>query len=694
MGVSSTPHAERDRDRASGDERAATRSRAVPLSAAELAWVAALPCALATLAALRFLAPALGDAFFDPKPVLWPHAPAFYVVGEADPLKHGRYVVALLGPVALALVVLLGARRPPRLPPAATRVLVTTTQLLLALGLALAMRGEWDAVYHGVPATWQIFTAGTLLVALALAAAIATLPRVPALARWLARQAAPSRPREVACWALAALATVVWLAPAVTTDGTIANGPFPDLPPWAMGDTYAILDGRTPLVDFHPIYGHLWAYVAAAPMALLGASITVFSLTMTCANLLALLAVYALLRRVARNALLALALYLPLLATSLFVVPIALPWRLSNAAIYSVFPMRYAGPLVLAWLTARQLDGARGGRDRHVWLLFAVAGLVAINNIELGVGALAGSVLALACAPERWSWRGLARLAGSAAAGVLAAVALFSLLTLVRAGELPHFGILMEYPRLFGVLGLASLEMPDVAFHLVIYATLGAALVLAAVRVARREPDVLLTGMLAWSGIFGLAAGSYYMGRSDPPKLASLFPAWALALSLLLVVVLRALAARAWRRPTIAELLVLFGFGLCVCSLAQLPPPWDEPARLSAHAPRIYDQPVARRFVERTTRPGEHVAIVIQLGHRIAYEAGVVNVAPYGSLDEMATQRQLRNLIDAMHAEGAHKLYAPKGHLAYGHRRMLEEEGGLVKRATEGDYELWSDAGG
>jgi hypothetical protein len=667
--------------------RIAARPRSAPLSAAQLAWVAAPACALATLVALRLLAPVLGRAFFDPAPVLWPHGPAFYVVGESDPLKHGRYVVSLLGPLLLAAVVLAGSRRPPRLPLAVTSALVLASQLLLALGLALATRAEWHVVYRGVPAVWRIFTPRTIVVALALAALIVALPRVAAVSRGLARLRSEGRAVVGACWAVAVLATVAWLLPGVTTDGSIANGPFPDLPPWAMGDTYAVLDGRTPLVDFHPIYGHLWAYVAAPPMALLGATLTVFSLTMTCANALVLLAIYALLRRIAGRALLALALYLPFLATSLFVVATELPWRLSNAAVYSVFPMRYGGPLLLAWLTARHLDGAA---PRRAWPLFAAAGLVVINNLELGLGALAGTFVALACAPARSSWRELGRLTADAAAGLLASALLFSLLTLIRAGELPRFGLLLEYPRLFGVLGLASLPLPDVAFHLVIYATLGAALVLAAVRVARREPDVPLTGMLAWSGIFGLAAGSYYMGRSDPPKLASLFPAWALALTLLLVVVLRLLAARGWRRPLVAELLVLFGFGLCVCSLAQLTPPWDEPARLSADAQRIYDQPQARRFVARTTRPGERVALVIPLAHRVAYEVGVENVAPYGLLDEMATQRMMRTLLDAMREEGAHKLYAVKGHLAFGHRRMMMDAG-LVKRMTDGGYELWSD---
>src|SRR4029077_15558968 len=101
----------------------------------------------------------------------------------------------------------------------------------------------------------------------------------------------------------------------------------------------------------------------------------------------------------------------------------------------------------------------------------------------------------------------------------------------------------------------------------------------------RHEEDSLLTGMLVWSGTFGLLSAGYFLGRSEVGKLIALFSAWGFALALLTVVVVRALAARGWRRPGIPELMVLCGFGLATCALAQLPSPRHQLRRLGQLAP-------------------------------------------------------------------------------------------------------------
>ena len=42
------------------------------------------------------------------------------------------------------------------------------------------------------------------------------------------------------------------------------------------------------------------------------------------------------------------------------------------------------------------------------------------------------------------------------------------------------------------------------------------------------RPDRVLTGMLAFSAIFGLVTGMYFVGRSSQFQLMLLFPAWGL----------------------------------------------------------------------------------------------------------------------------------------------------------------------
>ena len=52
-------------------------------------------------------------------------------------------------------------------------------------------------------------------------------------------------------------------------------------------------------------------------------------------------------------------------------------------------------------------------------------------------------------------------------------------------------------------------------------------------RALQREPDRLLTGMLAWSAVFGFGASAYFAGRSTQDNLPAMFFPWAFALALL-----------------------------------------------------------------------------------------------------------------------------------------------------------------
>jgi hypothetical protein len=662
--------------------RAHARVRA--LTPAELTWIAAVPSALVLIAAVILLGPPVGHALLDPGAEgLWPREAPF-VIGRADPVKHGRYLVALLGPVLLAAAIWGSARRGVRLAPALTRSLVMGSQVLvLVLAVAAAIGQNAKPVYR-VPA----FDASTGLVALAVTLLLLLAPRHRRLAAWAARPAREDRARAAACLAIAVLLTTTWLLVAIDSERTIGGAPFADLPPWAMGDTFAILDGRTPLVNFHAVYGQLWAYVAAGGLSVFGASLLTFTLLMTAISGLALLAVYALLRRVARSAPAALALYLPFLATGFLAVGGPPDRPMSNAPIFSVWPMRYAGPYLLAWLTARHLDGAR---PRRAWPLFLLGGLVAINNLELGLGALAGTIVALICARPPRTRRAAARLAASAAVGLLGALALVSLLTLLRAGELPRPGLLLEFPRIFGVVGLVSLPLPLLGFHLALYVTFTAAIATAVVRLLSGAEDRLLTGMLAWSGVFGLLAGSYIVGRSDALKLLALFSAWGLSVALLAIAVARDLAARGWRRPDVAHVAVLLAFGFAIASLLHLPAPWRQIARLGETAPPpSYEQPAAERFVAAHARPGDRVAILIPLGHRIAYRLGITDVYPYPIIEAMVTRRQFRTLIDTVRREHAHELFLPLARIAPAHLAALRRAG-FTPRSRTAQFLLWSD---
>jgi hypothetical protein len=664
-------------------EAASSAAAAQPhrLEPGDLAWLAALPCGVAVVVAILLLGPPLGTllpAAADPS-AYWPSAPLL-----PEPVEHARYGIALLGPLLLAAVVLAGARRPPILSPTLVRIGRTVSQAALFALLALCLLAQNSVLLHAnVPPAQPIrfFNVRTVLAAGALALLlVGALRRLPQLRR-LAR--GEPRALRIACLVLAAALTATWLLTAVNSETTIGNPPGNDLIPWDMSETFAILDGRTPLVDFHAQYSQLWPYLAALVLALAGSTIGVWTATMATISGLALVAVYATFRRIVRSSLVALALYLPLLATGFFALYDPGGHRYSVAEIYSAWPLRYAGPYLLAWLVARHCDGAA---PRRAWLLFAAAGLVAVNNPEFGIGALAGSVVAVACVRRVATPRAAGQLLGSAAAGVGFAVALLALLTLVRAGSLPHVGYVLEFPHLYGVDGWFTGPMAAIGLHVAMYATFGATLVVGVVRALRVEANPALTAMLAWSGPFGLIAGSYYVGASNPLTLVTLFSVWCFALALLVVVVVRAVAARPRRLPTLPELAALFGFGLAVCSLPQIPTPWSQVERLRAPGAPVWAQREIEHSIAAEVRPGERVAILLPLGHRIAYDLGITNVAPYAQPAAMPTKRQLHRTIAAMRREHARKAFLD------GNARpefvVLMQQAGFVVRGESNPVEL------
>ncbi|HEU4702970.1 MAG TPA: hypothetical protein VFS37_10850 [Conexibacter sp.] len=619
-----------------------------------------------------------------------------------EPAEHARFLIALALPLLIALATLLSPRWIPHMPRRLVQAdVVTGLQALFALVLVACyvrqVQLRFGPVYTEDQGVIQLryFTTPTLLVAALLAGAVVLVvrhERSRALGSALLRD---SRARSIAVLLLVAAVTAVWMLHAVQSDTSLANAredmrfhiSFP------LDETFAVLNGLTPLVSFTAQYGSLWPFPAALTMLALGKSVLVFSIFMCTITVLALLAIFGVLRRVTRSSVAALLLYLPFMATSLFFVGGDLVNRTSVGTYYGTFPLRYAGPYFLALLTARELD--RGLRTAGAYLLFLVGGLAILNNADFGVAALGATVAAFV-----WSGAGRERpplrtLALAAGGGLLTALALVSLVTLVRAGSLPQLGRLVDFARLFGVAGFAMLPVPGLlGMHTAIYLTYVATIAVATVRALRGETDRLLTGMLAWTGIFGLGSASYYVGRSHPVALKSLFSVWALALALLTVVVVRELAKHPRRRLSIATVAVLFGFGVAACSLAQTPAPWSQLERLGApytpteesdNGPRPLapsTDPRTRRFVA-TLADGPHrfvykrgapVAILLRTGHRVADAYGVRNVSPYTGMESTVTVQRVERVLDILRREGGNTVILPNP-VDVGIFRVLERRG-------------------
>ncbi|MGN6190409.1 MAG: hypothetical protein ACTHOE_16080 [Conexibacter sp.] len=648
------------------------------IAPAEAAWIAAVPCAVLTVAAILLLASPLGQLLFPRRH--YDFLQAIAPVVALEPREHAAFLLAIAGVVTLCLAVAGAARRPPQLAPAVSRRLVMASQLVLGAFLVTAFVGQRTAVFgssYGFrgPRHFVYFTWPTIAVAAALAAAVPLALRSRSARPRLAAALRETRTRRVAALACAGGFLVLWLLTALNLDSSVGNvnrAVF-DMLPWSMDETYAILDGLTPLVDFHAQYGQLWPYLVATAMHVAGSGLGVYTGAMATIAGAAMLAVFALLRRVTRSSLAALALFLPFVATSFFVESGPLDDRYGPANLFTIFPVRYAGPYLLAWLLARRLDGAW---PRRTPLLFLFAGLVALNNPEFGVPAVGATLVACACARPPTSPRALARLLGGAALGMLGALALVTLLTFVRSGSAPHLGLLFEFARLYAVSGWAMLPMPTLGFHLVVFATFAGALVLAVVRASAREHDVVMTGMLAWTGAFGIGAGAYYVGRSHPDVLIDLFSAWALAVALLTVVAVRAMARRPSGSPRVVELAVLFALGLAVCSIAQTPTPWSQLKRLGDDTPvPAFRANALTRFLAHETHRGEHVAIYNLAGHRMAYDLGIQNVLPYASTESIVTRHQIAETVRALRAAGGRKIFLPIGDTSPEVPAMLQDDG-------------------
>lgn len=638
----------------------AARTASAP---AELAWLLVLPCALLLLVAIALLGPPLGSLLFPRPDIAFWNSPIVTLAIRPEPTEQARFLIALAGPVGLSVLLVWLRERPLPLGPTAKVVLVQAAQVLLVTFLAITViaqyRFTYDASYSGSEAFRRVyFTPATLIVAALVAAAVAVLLRRDALVARIAALARETRALRIGALVAAVLFVVAWLLTAVNTELSYGNahaGVTGNVDFW-LDEAYAVLDGLGPLVDFNAQYSQLWPYLAAGFMTVAGPGLGSYVAVMVTASGLTMLAVYLTLRRVVGGSLLALALFLPFVATSFFMELGPLDNRYGPSNLFSMFPMRYCGPYVVAWLIVRHVEGAQ---PRRAALLFLASGIVLLNNAEFGLPAFAATVAALLWTDTRPLRPRLVALLRDGALGLLGAIVLVSLLTLVVKGSLPHFGMLFTFSRLWGVGGVTMLPMPTLGIHLALYVTFAAALVVATVRVVGGAEGRSLTALLAWSGVFGFGASSYFAGRSHPEVLISLFSIWSLALLLLTVVVVQAIRARPGHRATVAELAVLTGLGVAVCSLAQTPTPWSQIERIGNEADVASLQaPDARAFVAAAQpSPGEHVGILVPMGHRVAYDLGLVNVAPYVSLISMPARRQLQETIDALRGSGGDTLF-------------------------------------
>jgi len=668
--------------------RVRPRDESAALPPAVAAWLATVPAAAIVVVAIVLLGRPLGSLLFPaPHALFWPSIR--YAV-RPEPTEQARYLIALTAPLVLAgLTLLLAHRAPGRIAVRAPTLAVCAelAVLLFVVACFVAQRLQAPQNYEGHRRPVVYFTLPALLFAAALAAALVLAARSPAVRRRVARLTRESRARRIAAALIALVALAVTLLPAIHTDRSIAatNQAVVYHLYFTYDETIAVVDGRSPLGDFAAQYSSLWPYAFAAAMTVVGSSLAAFTGLLAALTSAMLLALYDVLRRLTRSAIAALLLFLPLLAT--FGLRLHGPKvdRFSLMNYFGVVPLRYAGPLLLAWLLARHLDGAR---PRRLWPLFLTGGFVAINNLDFGLAAVAASIAALVWTrPPRAASR---RDAVEAIAGAAAAVVLVMALVLVRTGAAPHPELLVHYAHTFALDGFSMIPIrPLVGLDLVVFLTYVAAVGVATVRALRGDADRLLTGLLVWSGIFGLGAGSYYVGHSISELLMYMLPAWAFTVTLLAIAALRALAATTQRLPRPSYVLCLFGLGLVVCSLAQTPLPWQQLDRITTtDSATPFAHPLGEAFVAQHVAVGEPVLILGFLGHRIAANLGIDDVDPVTGGRSVFTLQQLVEAVGRLQRAGGEKIFVQDPIPYQGLVETLEEH--YQQGAAEpGGMQLW-----
>ena len=630
--------------------------RRLGLAPEDLSWLGTIALAVALVAAASWIAPQLAKLYPDPADdvfAVWRELIA------PEPVEQARALLVLAAPFLLAgCVAALATRRPAR---ASLDPLLVGAQVV-ALGLVMMAVVEQERRSGFLPLDY--FDPLLLSVPNLVAGLLIGVLLTAALLRWgehppqtLERIGGRFTGVKGVAPAIAVLVTAIWLLPAVATDGTmVAGGPIAagHIPVQAE-DYLAVVNERTPLVDYIAQYTNLLPLIVAPVLAAFDSSIASFTIVMCVLSGIGLLAVYGVFREVAQGPWAALALYVPFVALSLF------PWndegafREFNANYFGVLPGRFLGPFLLAWLCALSIR-----RRIPIWGLYGFAGLVLWNNAEFGIGAVLALTLALIMGRDPSDPLGgrLRTIALEGVAGLAAATAFVCIVVLLRTGELPDPSLLTYFNRLFLRDSYGLVPMPTLGLHWALYATYAAALVIASVRYVREEPDRTLTAMLAFAGAFGLVSGMYYVGRSSQFQVMLLFPAWGLALALVAWTAARSLRSAAGDRARLTRLLLpacaaLIGFGVMVSTLDRLPPPWRQVERLSAGGAESPAEAEAERYVESNTSPGDRVLILrLALDHRVAERAGVINVSPLNGVTSLVSPAEANRALNQLEDEG------------------------------------------
>lgn len=522
---------------------------------------------------------------------------------QPEPAEQAQYVAGVLTTFLLSL-----ARRPRLDAPWA---------LALAPQLALAFVFVTAHLFHSA-GPYAYYSVRAIVVACVLGAALTLAPLPTTRHGW------PVLAIPVAYCVFA-------LTPAIMSERSLAGAAraVQIHLPFTVGELAAPLQGKTPLVDFHPQYQNLVPLLLAPLFRIVPLNVLTFTATMTALSLLSMLAVLGVLLFVTRRPIVAAVLFLGFCAASFHGV--ATGEYAFNYFAYN--PMRTFLPWCVALLLARYFF-----RPSRGWLVatITVATLAAINNLDLGVPSLiACGVTLFFCARGPWARVTILSCGGA----VLAHIALVALVS----GHFPSFAKVLLFQSMFAANGFYMFAMPTFGLHWVLFATYGLSLMYA---LFQREDRRREHAMLLFSSVLGFGAATYYVGRSHDVVLPTQFPFFALTNALLLFAM--------WsERRTVLSLIprALVGATLILPIVAL---PWPRTSRTTSSAyPEGFDV-IARELTESR---GSTVIIAYPYADLLAARAGVHNAFPYAHSGSIALHAQVEEVAALARRRGITRLY-------------------------------------
>ena len=275
--------------------------------------------------------------------------------------------------------------------------------------------------------------------------------------------------------------------------------------------------GRIPYVNYIPQYSSLvgwliWPLVKIAPSLASWWSLSaILAMQVACIGIGVLLAVRVGGRRFFGPALIVMS--TPLMVTVFHGVQ-------SPATYFQVFPLRTVGPVVLILAAVMVFGSRRRTSTAALIALGALGGVVALNNADFGLPALA---VVLAVLMLMWQGRATIMYIGLFVVGSLTVPLVYWLLTWI-SGSAADLSLYLLYSRTFANAGFLMEPMEPFGWHVPLAAlfisgsAIGAVLVRSGLRVGSPTRCLQGTTMFLASG-WSLLTMTYFAGRSLVPTM-------------------------------------------------------------------------------------------------------------------------------------------------------------------------------